>query len=271
MLNKEGNLYIFIFSTILVVVMGTGLAFINQITRPAQEKNEILEKKQNILSSIGLKLSREEAGEKFNSIIKSAVAVDKNGHILTDNLNEVFSINLADELKKPEEQQRFPIFIAELNGKTKYIVSMRGKGLWDAIWGFVAVEEDGKTIYGATFDHKSETPGLGAEIKEEPFQRQFVGKIFADETGNFLSIAVIKKGSSEKTDYNVDGISGGTLTSNGVNDMLKKYLSAFYSYHKNLLVSNKETVELESVEPSQELDSLQINAEKTETLKTHIQ
>jgi Na+-transporting NADH:ubiquinone oxidoreductase subunit C len=230
MLNKESNLYIVIFSALLVMVMGTGLAVINQVTRPSQELNEALEKKQNILASIGIEANRKEAGDLFSKIIVGAVAIDTAGNVMSSNIDEVFSINLADELKKKPSLRRYPIFIADHNGQKKYIVAMRGKGLWDAIWGFVAVEADGATISGATFDHKSETPGLGAEIKEKPFQQQFPGKKLVDPSGRFVSIAVVKKGSAPRTEYNVDGISGGTLTSNGVNDMLREFLGCFRKY-----------------------------------------
>lgn len=240
MLNKESNLYIVIFSALLVMIMGTGLAVINQVTRPSQELNEALEKKQNILASIGVEASRKEAGDLFGKIIVGAVAIDTAGNVLSENIDEVFAINLADELKKNPSQRRHPIFIADLNGQKKYIVAMRGKGLWDAIWGFVAVEADGTTIYGATFDHKSETPGLGAEIKEKPFQQQFPGKKLADPSGRFVSVAVVKKGSVPRSEYNVDGISGGTLTSNGVNDMLKEFLGSFRKYfEKNVLPASQ--------------------------------
>lgn len=236
MLNKESNLYIVIFSALLVMVMGSGLAIINEVTRPSQEMNEALEKKQNILASIGIEASREEAGALFGKTIIGAVAIDTAGNVLSSNIDEVFAINLADELKKGPAQRRHPVFIAELNGQKKYIVAMRGKGLWDAIWGFVAVEADGATVFGATFDHKSETPGLGAEIKEKPFQQQFPGKKLADPSGRFVSVAVVKKGNAPRTEYNVDGISGGTLTSNGVNDMLKIFLGSFRKYYeKNVL------------------------------------
>lgn len=230
MFNKESNWYILLFSALLVVVMGTGLAVINQVTRPSQELNESLEKKQNILASIGIQASRKEAGKLFDQYIVGAVAIDTGGNVVTDNSEEVFAINLAEELKKPLPQQKYPVFISKVDWETQYIVAMRGKGLWDAIWGFVAVKSDGLTLAGATFDHKSETPGLGAEIKEKPFQQQFPGKKMVDPSGQFVSVTVIKKGSAAKTDYNVDGISGGTLTSNGVNDMLRKFLGSFRKY-----------------------------------------
>lgn len=237
MLNKESNIFMIIFSTILVVVMGSGLAVINQMTKPAQELNEELEKKQNILASIGVQATRKEAGDLFEKIIVGAVAINPEGQVLTDNIQEVFDINLAYELKKTEDQRKYPIFIADLNGEKKYIVAMRGKGLWDAIWGFVAVNADGATIHGATFDHKSETPGLGAEIREKPFQDQFVGKKILDPNGNFVSITVVKKGSVPKNEYNVDGISGGTLTSNGVDEMLRRFLGSFSKYFRQQMAS----------------------------------
>lgn len=257
MLNKESNIYIIIFSALLVMVMGTGLAVINQVTRPSQELNEALEKKQNILASIGVEANRKEAGDLFGKIIVGAVAIDTAGNVMSNNIDEVFAINLADELKKKPSQRRYPIFIADQKGQKKYIVAMRGKGLWDAIWGFVAVEADGATISGATFDHKSETPGLGAEIKEKPFQQQFPGKKLVDPSGHFVSVAVVKKGSVPRTEYNVDGISGGTLTSNGVNDMLREFLGCFHKYYvKNVLPASQPAENLNNAADSLAADSL---------------
>jgi len=111
-------------------------------------------------------------------------------------------------------------------------VPMRGKGLWGPVWGFMSLEADGNTVVGANFGHKSETPGLGAEITTPMFTDQFPGKKIS-EAGMFQSISVVKKGTSSG-DYAVDGISGGTITSNGVNDMLADCLAPYAEYFKNI-------------------------------------
>jgi Na+-transporting NADH:ubiquinone oxidoreductase subunit C len=236
MLNKESNLYIILFCTILVVITGVGLASVSLATKDAQSLNIELEKKQNILQAVNIIVERDAAAAAYEQYIKEGFAINSKGEIKINTLNDVFNIDLAKELKKPLEEQLFPVYICEKEGEKYYILPMRGKGLWDAIWGYVSIEGDFSTVYGASFDHKGETPGLGAEIKETPFQAQFKGKKITDVAGTFMSIAVVKPGQPQN-EYNVDGISGGTLTSNGVHDMLKVYLSAFYEYSKKVKVA----------------------------------
>lgn len=242
-MNKESNGYIITFSIIMVVVMGVMLALVAQFTKPFQDNNVKQEKMQNILSSVNITVSRAESEEAYKKYIVESYVYNANGEIQEG--QNAFDINLASELKKPEDQQVYPLFICDKDGERFYIVPMRGKGLWDAIWGYVSFNADGKTIAGTTFDHKGETPGLGAEIAQKPFQLQFVGKSIVDEAGNFKSIGVVKAGKipsgSPEANYNVDAISGGTMTSNGVNDMLRKYFQAFVNYmQKNGNITTEE-------------------------------
>ena len=127
-----------------------------------------------------------------------------------------------------KEQQRLHVFVCEVDGQTKYVVPVYGAGLWGAIWGYVALNEDKDTVYGTYFSHASETPGLGAEIATEMFQQEFVGKKTL-ENGS-VALGVVKHGKVEKADYQVDGISGGTITSVGVDAMLKTCLNSYLSF-----------------------------------------
>lgn len=231
-MNKESNSYIITFSVVMVIVMGVMLALVAQFTKPFQDKNVKLEKMQNILSSVNINVTREEAEESYKKYITSSFVYKADGSIVEG--QDAFNVDLAAELKKPEDQQVYPLFICNKDGEQLYIVPMRGKGLWDAIWGYVSLKSDGKTIAGATFDHKGETPGLGAEIKETWFEERFIGKSIVDGNGTFKSIGVVKAGKipadSPDAHYNVDAISGGTMTSNGMHDMLRKYFQAFVNY-----------------------------------------
>ena len=139
---------------------------------------------------------------------------------------------MKKELAKPLEEQSLPVFISSLEGSKKYIIPVYGKGLWGPIWGYVALNDDLSTIYGAVFSHKAETPGLGAEINTKEFQEQFFGKeIF--KLGEFVSVSVLKSGSADpESKYQVDGISGGTITSVGVDQMLRDCLSSYEPYFK---------------------------------------
>ena len=154
------------------------------------------------------------------------------GTVVSEDASAAFDIDMAAAIKAGNMDRSVPLYVAEKEGDTYYIIPMRGKGLWGPVWGYLALERDGNTVVGATFDHKSETPGLGAEITTPMFTDQFPGKKIS-EAGMFKSISVVKAGTSAG-DYAVDGISGGTITSNGVNDMLTDCLAPYAEYFKNI-------------------------------------
>lgn len=225
------NSYTFIFAAAMVVVVGVILSAAAISLKPMQDKNIENEKKQDILSTIGFakdETSREEAAELFPEYVNKQIVLDMSGAEVE---GEAFKIDLAKQVKLPMEEQTWPLYIAEKDGKTFYVVPLRGKGLWGPIWGYVSLEEDLNTIYGASFDHKTETPGLGAEINKGFFQDQFIGKKLF-ENGEFISVAVVKGGASGQ--YEVDGISGGTITSNGVDAMLKDCISFYLPYFEQI-------------------------------------
>ena len=139
---------------------------------------------------------------------------------------------MAKAVKSDNMERSVPLYVTEKDGETFYVVPLRGKGLWGPVWGYLALESDGNTVVGATFGHKSETPGLGAEITTPIFTDQFPGQKIS-EAGVFQSISVVKAGTSAGN-YMVDGISGGTITSNGVNDMLTDCLAPYAVYFKNI-------------------------------------
>ena len=230
-MDVNKNSYTFLFAIIMVVLVAALLSIAAIQLKPHQSKNIELEKMQNILSSIGKNVDRETAEILYNEIITSEIVLNSKGELVEGN---AFDIDLSSEMKKDVDNQLFPLFISELNNKKKYIVPLRGKGLWGPIWGFIAIEEDLNTVFGAVFDHKSETPGLGAEINQDFFQDPFRGKNIFDEKNNFKSI-LVKKGGADKDDkYAVDGISGGTITSDGVTDMLSERLNMYLPYFENL-------------------------------------
>lgn len=148
------------------------------------------------------------------------------------------NIDMAKEKKKPEANRILPVYIYSTDKGKFYIMSVRGSGLWDEIWGYIALESDLSTIAGASFDHKGETPGLGAEIKDNPgFSRQFKGKKIYNEEGEFTSVKVVKGGADKDNEHAVDGISGATVTADGVEDMITKGLS-YYEPYINQVKSN---------------------------------
>ncbi|WP_139958894.1 NADH:ubiquinone reductase (Na(+)-transporting) subunit C [Flavicella sediminum] len=235
-MDKNSNAYTFIFAIIMVTLIAGILAFTAESLKPLQEKNVKAEKMQKILSTIGVEVSRDEADASFNKYIKQQLALKEDGTV--DAAVDAFALSLKKELKKGDAQ-RFPLYIAEKEGKTFYVVPLYGAGLWDAIWGYVALDGDKNTIIGASFDHKGETPGLGAEITTDWFQAQFAGKSLLEDANagfvadNFLSVKVIKGGAKTGDAHGVDAISGGTITSDGVSDMLKERLARYLPYFKN--------------------------------------
>jgi Na+-transporting NADH:ubiquinone oxidoreductase subunit C len=230
-LNKDSNGYIIIFSVLLVVITAISLVLVTGLTSAPYERSVELEKKQNILQAANITVEREVAEAEYAKYITEAFAINPEGEVTEKDASKVFVIDLATELRKTDPKtMQFPVFVCNKEGKTSYILAMRGKGLWDAIWGYVSVDSDMRTVIGASFDHKAETAGLGAEIKEKWYQEKFLGKKITDESGNFTSVKVVKKGTAVIDDYTVDGISGGTLTSDGLRDMLFKFFEAFNKY-----------------------------------------
>jgi Na+-transporting NADH:ubiquinone oxidoreductase subunit C len=209
----------------MVALVAIALAFTSEALRSRQKRNEDTDKRQQILRSINVSVSGDETEARYNELIREAYLVNDAGEKTE---GDAFAIDVA----KAFEQHVYPVFTASVNGETKYVMALRGKGLWGAIWGYIAVNEDRNTVFGVDFSHASETPGLGAEITLQAFSSQFTGKqLFKD--GAFKSVAVVKPGRSVQGQDYVDGISGGTLTSNGVNDMLMKSLECYTEFLKS--------------------------------------
>ena len=153
---------------------------------------------------------------------------------------QAFDIDVVKETAKPLEDRKLPVYVAQMEGQIKYIIPLRGAGLWGPIWGYVALNDDKNTVFGTYFSHASETPGLGAEISLPKFQQEFVGKHILNDRNEFVSIAVMKAGQNSDTQEQVDAISGGTITSKGVEAML---LNSIGQYEAFLNKSNGGTQE----------------------------
>lgn len=227
-MNRDSNAYTFLFATIMVSSVAAILAFLATFLKPMQTENMRNEKMQNILSTIGVTdVNRDEAKKFFEQYIKEQVTLNADG-AQDDNL-VAFEVDLKNEMKKPIDKQKFPLFIAERDNKTFYVIPLRGVGLWDAIWGYVALQDDFNTIEGVSFDHKAETPGLGAEITTGWFMESFIGEKIFDANGTLVGVAVAK-GNNNKTnkdDNKVDAISGATITGDGVTNMIVERLSHY--------------------------------------------
>lgn len=235
-MNKQGNTYTLIYTAVMVIVVAFILAFAAIGLKPAQQKNIAIDKMSQILNSVNIVSTPENAQELYGKYIDDSFVVDANGQLVK---GESFSMNIADQLKLPEAQRTLPIFICtDESGSTKYIIPLSGAGLWGPIWGYISVENDGNTVYGAYFAHQGETPGLGAEIEKPQFQKQFQGKHFFID-GAFTSIAVQKAGQKPQNgaDY-VDAVSGGTITSKGVQNMLQNCVKPYAQFLESLNSKN---------------------------------
>lgn len=231
--NKtNSNSYTFIFAIVMVVIVGTVLAFAATSLQPKQYENMRKEKMQNILATVGVETDRDGAKELFDQYITEQLVLDNEGKA-KEGVN-AFDVDLAKELKKPSEEQNFPLYIANVEGKTYYIIPLRGAGLWNAIFGYISLKDDVNTVKGAVFDHVGETPGLGAEITQEWFRHRFDDEKIFDESGNLIGVSVVKgNASSSKDDNKVDAISGATITGDGVSDMISERLGHYLPYFKS--------------------------------------
>lgn len=236
-MNKNSNTYVILYSAIMVILVAVGLAFTSELLKDRQKANANIDTMKQILRSVHLEdQAAKDAEAVYVATITEAYLVDTEGNIIpgtegTGTNDPAFQARI-DRLLEPETKQ-FPVFIATIDGEKKHIVETYGAGLWGPIWGYIALNDDGNTIYGATMDNSGETPGLGAEISTKWFQNEFTNKqIFRD--GEFKSIAVVKPGKSVSDRDYVDGVSGGTITSNGVQAMLYESLKLYEPYLKNL-------------------------------------
>ncbi len=243
----EKNSYTIIFSIIMVLVVGSLLAGVAQGLKEKIDENKRIEKQQNILYAMGINnnqnntdvefIPTKEVENTFKKYITKQL-VYQGGKITEDNNAYLIDIKKEEALaKKGNYKRRLPLFIGEKEGKTFYIIPLRGKGLWDAVWGYIALDKD-FVVQGVFFDHKGETPGLGANIKERFFMDDFKGeRIFKDT--EFKGISIVKGNNDplnkDKTDNEVDALAGATITGDGLTAMIKKDIKLYLPYLEKII------------------------------------
>lgn len=237
---QRSNTYIILFSVALTVILGGLLSLASVGLKPAQQKQIELDTKKKILGAVMDISSYENPNDilaLYDEKVESIV-VDINGDEVTtdDKGNPMVAekVNIQKNYRFAPEERLFPVFKFKNDPNSEqvdaYIFPMFGAGLWDWISGYLALENDLNTIKGVAFDHKQETPGLGARITSEEVRDRFVGKKIY-EGGKLVSVSMVKgEGNSGLTDHQVDGMSGATLTGKGVNSMLQSYLGYYQSY-----------------------------------------
>lgn len=231
-INKNSNGYTFGFAVLMVAVVGTLLAVASQGLKSRQDKNATDKKMISILSAINVEATRDNAQEMYTKYVVDSKIIS--GKDLSAN---PFDVDIKKEFRDKNLEltdRNYPLYICEKEGNEYFVIPVIGTGLWGPIWGFVALESDYKTIYGATFDHKAETPGLGAEIKYTSYSDQYTGEVITDTTGTFQPIIVVKDGSGSGLNSKVDGITGGTITSKGVEEMTTRTLEVYANYFKSI-------------------------------------
>ncbi len=283
-MDTNKNSYTIIYATVMVVIVAAVLAFVSSSLKEKQQKNVDLEKQLSLLSAVGLGADANSAPDKtayieaeFSKYIKKALVVNGNGDVLSQSENtasdpsaiikgEAFKTDLKtqyDEMKKilassPDKAKelvsalQLPVFVCDLpNGESVYLFSCYGAGLWGPIWGYIALRSDFNSVYGAVFDHKSETPGLGAEIASPAFYNQFKGKeIFGENT--LESIEIVKGGATPGDLHGVDAISGGTITSKALEGTIKSWLEFYVPYLTKIreIAATPMPIEVEAVADS---------------------
>ena len=231
-MNTNSNSYTIIYASVMVVIVAFLLAFVSSALKPTQDKNVELDKKKQILAALNIRdLQDANAIEsKYAEVIVADMIINAKG----DTVNAGTEKDQAGFKVENKEitAENLPIYICNVEGATKYVVPMSGRGLWGGLWGYMAINDDCSTVYGAYFSHESETAGLGSPIAEQKFQDQFKGKqIFADTATTQVALTIVKKGQVKNPEYEVDGLTGATLTTKGaaamVTDGLQQYIGFF--------------------------------------------
>lgn len=220
-MNTNKNSYTFIYASVMVIIVAFLLAFVSSVLKPIQQKNVELDKKKQVLAA--LNIFEKDAEAAYATYVKADQLLATDGSVAAENGG--FAVENA-----AVNAENLPLYVCEVEGETKYVLPLYGAGLWGPIWGYVALDADKETIYGVYFSHAGETPGLGAEItNREKFQVPFIGKK-ALNADNEVVISVVKNGKVQNPDTEVDGISGGTITSQGVDAMLKSSIGLYKAF-----------------------------------------
>lgn len=237
-MNRQSNLYTILYASLLVLAVGILLSVVYQALRPMQKENIDNDTKRQILAAALISPRQgEEISQLYSTHILKSYIVNCKGEI-TDPSADAFSVDVAAQTKLPPDERLLPVFECSTANGIKYIIPVYGAGLWGPIWGYVAFNQDGNTIYGAYFAHQGETPGLGAEIEKPSFTSRFEGKKIFSPGGDFTSVAVAKPGHEPEDGDCVNSISGATITSQGVGKMLRNSLEPYSEFLLSLSKHN---------------------------------
>ena len=227
-INTNSNTYTIIYACIVVIVVAFLLAFASSALRAPSEANERIDKKKQILASLNIRgVEDSQVEAEYSRVVVADEIVNSRGDVINPGTEKDKAGFAVD--RKDMNGENLPVFVCQVKGEKKYVLPLVGKGLWGTIWGYLALDDDCRTVYGAYFSHQSETAGLGSLITGEKFQNEFKGKKVTDDAGNVV-IDVVKFGKVKDPATECDGISGATLTTNGVRDMIHEYLGLYKAY-----------------------------------------
>lgn len=230
-MNTNSNTYTIVYASVMVVIVACALAFVSASLKTKQAANVELDKMKQILSALNVDTKNKDVEALYKQYVKQDIIVNADGQAIAETGG--FPIDVKVELSKPMGERQLPVYVCDVDGQTKYVLPLYGKGLWGAIWGYVGLDTDKDTVFGTYFSHAGETPGLGAEIATQAFQLPFIGKHILKDGATLVSIAVVKPGKTDESRDYVDGISGGTITSVAVDNMLKDCLVQYDKYLTN--------------------------------------
>jgi len=237
-MNRNGNTYTFIYASVMVIIVAAILSYTAITLKPYQKRNIEIEKKKNILASINVETTAIDAESIYAQKITSSYLINSKGEKVD---GDAFIVDLKVEHSKPIEDRVLPVYEADFGDEgTKFVIPLRGSGLWGPIWGYIALDSDLNTVYGATFDHQGETPGLGAEISTLAFRAPFKGKTIFNDNNEFVSLIVAKTSEAAPANQRVDAISGGTITSKGLQQMLYDDLACYVEFFNKKKIGSYE-------------------------------
>ena len=221
-LNTNSNVYTTLYAAIMVVIVAFLLVFVSQTLKERQTANVINDTKQQILSALNLR-DQADVAATYDKVIIADALMQPNGKLME------YEGEFNTSYKSEFDNGNLHVFVADIDGEKKFVIPMNGLGLWGTIWGYIALNDDRTTVYGVYFSHSSETPGLGGEIAGTKFQDRFPGKSVVEN--DEVALKVVKYGKADKSSqYEIDGVTGATITSTGVNAMINKVLTAYIPF-----------------------------------------
>lgn len=228
-MNTNSNTYTIIYASVMVIIVAFLLAFVSSALKPMQDANVAIDKKSQILASLNIRgLEKSEIPTKYSEVIVSDPIIKADGTVVNEGADKDKASFVLDS--KDVTDENMPLYIANVDGATKYVIPVTGRGLWGGLWGYIALNEDCKSVFGAYMSHAGETAGLGALLVEQWFQERFLGKKLFKEDDAKVELTVVKAGAVKDENYEVDGLTGATLTTVGIADMVQGGLQKYIGF-----------------------------------------